>query len=212
MEAANQQLICFTIGHSNQSIDSFLQLLKIHKINCIIDIRSIPYSQNNPQFNKENLKSELRNNSIFYILMSDSLGAKYNNPELLFPDGKVDFRKVRQTENFKVGIKRIIEGIKKGYSIALMCSEKDPFNCHRFVLVSYQLSKEGVSVKHICGDGSIALNSELEKKILSEYVSNYLTATLLESAMTLEDALELGYAKRNIDIAFTKQAKEEASI
>ena len=46
----------YTVGHSNQSIDDFLYLIKETRINCILDIRSVPYSKHTPQFNKENIQ------------------------------------------------------------------------------------------------------------------------------------------------------------
>lgn len=162
-EENNIQLSCFTIGHSNQTIEDFVEKLKQHKINCVVDIRSSPQSKHNPQFNKMSLQEEMKKQSIMYIYMGDLLGGRYDNPQLLYPDGKVNYKKVRDLYSFKKGINRIINGIEKGYILTLMCSEKDPYNCHRFVLISYQLSKMSVTVKHILESSEIILNADLEK-------------------------------------------------
>jgi hypothetical protein len=64
--------------------------------------------------------------------MGNLLGARYDDKNLLFDNGKVNFKKVQETKNFQDGITRLEKGIEKGYNISLMCSEKEAFDCHRF--------------------------------------------------------------------------------
>lgn len=199
----NDTLFCFTIGHSNHATEQFVSILKKQGINCLVDIRSSPYSQHTPQFNRELLMGELKKENILYVYMGNTLGGRYTNPELLFPDGKVDYDKVKQTKNFIKGIEKVIEGIKKSYKIALMCSEKEPFDCHRFILVACELEKRGITVSHILGNGSTALNTELEKKLLSKYKVDYQQYRFFIETKTREQALEEARRKRNIDIAFS---------
>lgn len=196
-------LFCFTIGHSDHTTEQFVSLLKKQSLNCLVDIRSSPYSQHTPQFNRESLMGELKKENILYVYMGNTLGGRYTNPELLFPDGKVDYDKVKQTKNFIRGIEKVIEGIKKGYKIALMCSEKEPFDCHRFILVSCELERRGVTVKHILGNGNVILNTELEKKLLSKYKVDYQQHCFFIETKTRDQALEEARKKRNIDIAFS---------
>ncbi|MEW6171035.1 MAG: DUF488 domain-containing protein [Candidatus Omnitrophota bacterium] len=199
----SETLSCFTIGHSDHAIEPFVSTLKKQDINCLVDIRSSPYSQHTPQFNRESLIGELKKEKILYVYMGNTLGGRYTNPELLFPDGKVNYDKVKQTKNFVRGIEKVIEGIKKGYKIALMCSEKEPFDCHRFILVACELEKRGIIVKHILGNGNTILNSELEKKLLSKYKVDYQQHYFFVETKTREQALEEARRKRNIDIAFS---------
>lgn len=161
----NDTLSCFTIGHSDHTTEQFVSILKKQNINCLVDIRSSPYSQHTPQFNRELLMVEFKKENILYVYMGNTLGGRYTNPELLFPDGKVDYDKIKQTKNFIRGIEKVIEGIKKGYKIALMCSEKEPFDCHRFILVAHELERRGITVRHILGNGNTILNTELEEVI-----------------------------------------------
>lgn len=196
-------LSCFTIGHSDHAIEQFVSILKKQNINCLVDIRSSPYSQHTPQFNRESLMGGLKKENILYVYMGNTLGGRYTNPELLFPDGKVNYDKVKQTKNFIRGIEKAIEGIKKGYKIVLMCSEKEPFDCHRFILVACELEKRGIIVKHILGNGNTILNSELEKKLLSKYKMDYRQHYFFMETKTKEQALEEARRKRNIDIAFS---------
>lgn len=158
----------FTIGHSTDTIESFLEHLEHHQIDSIVDVRSIPYSHFVSQFNKEQLSVFLKKKKIIYIPMGDNLGARYEEKELLFEDGKVDFSKVVTTKKFQDGIDRVETGIKKGYKIALMCSEKNPIECHRFSLVSNYLHKNGYVVNHIVGK-DIFEHKLLENKLLDYY-------------------------------------------
>jgi len=204
MDLIKRKLVCYTIGHSTYESETFVRLLKLNSIQWLIDIRSVPYSKHNAQYNKENIKVFLENNGISYIFMGNLLGARYTNPELFFPDKEmVDFRKVREGVEFKHSIDVVIRGLKEGHKICLMCSEKNPFECHRFVLVSYALAKKGINVKHILGNEIIS-NEALEEQLLSKYKIEHGNPVLFESVKTKEAAIEEGYIKRNIDIGYVK--------
>lgn len=193
---------CHTIGHSVYPIDEFIALLKSNGINCIVDVRSSPYSRFASQYNREILNEELKKAGILYLFMGEALGARYEDSALLFEDGRVDFDRVRQTDTFKAGIGRVIDGLQKGYSISLMCSEKEPFDCHRFVLVSKALQEEGIEVRHITPD-AVILNSELEDRLFKKYkLSRH---DLFSSE---EDNVAEAYRRRNLDIAYNTKTKE----
>lgn len=205
MENTTNKLSCFTIGHSTHEIDSFINLLQLNGVEWLVDVRSIPYSQHNPQYNKENLKTDLGKSHISYVHMGNLLGARHSNPNLYFDDKEmVDFKKVRDSDGFKHGIDKIVNGVSKGFNICLMCSEKDPFDCHRFVLISYALEKKGVTVKHILENGDVITNQVLEERMLLKYKIEYGKATLFEMGKTREEAVEEGYEKRNHDIGYIK--------
>lgn len=198
----NTSMLCHTVGHSVYGIDEFIAILKQHDINCIVDVRSSPYSKFASQYNREILTDELKKAGIRYLFMGDALGARYEDKSLLFHDGKVDFEMVRATQEFQKGIERVVDGLKKGYSISLMCSEKEPFDCHRFVLVSKSLQDCGVEIKHITPHGLIE-NSELEEKLFKKYkLSRH---DLFSSE---EENVESAYRRRNMDIAYNAMTKE----
>lgn len=198
----NKSLFCHTIGHSVYPIKEFITLLKQNSINCIVDVRSSPYSKFASQYNRELLSDELKKASILYLFMGNSLGARYEDKTLLFPDGKVDFEKVRETQEFQKGIGRVVDGLNKGYSVSLMCSEKEPFDCHRFVLVSKALQDAGIEILHITPD-AVILNTELEDKLFKKYK---LSRNDLFSSE--EENLANAYQRRNIDIAYDAKTKE----
>ena len=129
----------FTIGHSSDSLEYFNNVLATNSVDTIADVRSVPYSRFVSQFNKDPLATFLKNNNIDYVPMGQHLGAIYEDKELLFEDGKVDFSKVIETKRFKEGITRIYNGIKKVHKIAMMCSEKNPLECHMFSLIYHFL-------------------------------------------------------------------------
>lgn len=197
----------FTVGHSIYEIDDFVKLLQNNNINTIVDVRSTPYSKFAPQYNKELLKQYLKQNAICYIYMGDTLGARYEDKNLLFDGGKVNFKKVQETKNFQDGIVRLERGIEKGYNISLMCSEKEAFDCHRFGLVSEFLSKISINVNHIYPD-KIVPHKELEQKLLKKYERKIPIVDLFNPNIKIEEQLNLAYELRNIDIAYNAITQE----
>src|SRR5260370_22847020 len=143
----------FKIGHSTHTLQHFFSLLKSHNITAFCDVRSKPYSRNNPQFNREDLKTALSNQGIVYVFLGRELGARSEDPTC-YDDGKVQYDRLARTDLFRDGLDRIQEGAKK-YRIALMCAEKDPLDCHRTILVARHLQALGFEVQHILADGGL---------------------------------------------------------
>lgn len=197
----------YTIGHSIYEIEDFVELLKQNQINTIVDVRSTPYSKFAPQYNRETLKKYLKQNSICYIFMGDLLGARYEDKTLLFDDGKVDFKKIQETKNFQDGVMRLQKGIEKGYSISLMCSEKEAFDCHRFGLISEFLSKKSIEINHIYPD-KVVLQQELEQKLLKKYEKQIPKIDLFNQNIDFQEQLKEAYKLRNKDIAYNALTQE----
>ncbi len=201
----------FTIGHSTHQIDFFLKRLKEHHIDCLIDVRSHPFSNIAPQFNKPLLYKTLQTNKISYAHMPDEFGARRTEKAFLNHDGKVDFEKVREGDAFKRGVERIKNGLSKGFNIALMCAEADPFICHRFSMISRGLTQSGLEVQHILKDGSIVTNDSLEEKLLEKFKSVLPTETLFTPARSREELISEAYRLQNSKIAFTSLHIDEIS-
>lgn len=193
----------FTIGHSTHDIGKFIELLNKYKVNCLIDVRSQPYSRIAPQFNKDRLNSDLKGHEILYAHFEKEFGARHTKPSLLDADNKVDFDKVRTSAEFKQGIRRLKKALDLGNTIALMCSEANPFDCHRFSMISYQLRKE-VEVSHILRDGNLKENGNLEKELLDKYNKKWDPLFVTE-----EQQIEKAYRLRGKDIAFSVEHDEE---
>ncbi len=123
----------------------------------------------NPHFNGSNLAGFLKSENIVYMHFAEEFGARHKDPALLDEEGKVDFEKVRKSYNFKMGVERLWKGVEKGFTIALMCSEGEPLDCHRFAMVTVALKKEGFDIYHILKDKTLQTNEELEQKLLKKY-------------------------------------------
>ena len=193
----------YTVGHSTHEAGYFLSLLAKQHIDCLIDVRSVPYSHIAPQFNKDALVESLKSYNIKYAHFKSEFGARQTSPLLLDENGVVDFQKVRETEEFKRGVRRLKNGVEQGYKIALMCSEANPFDCHRFSMISYQLIKEGLTVKHVLKDGRVISNSLLEADLLLKYQSQLHGGSLFDGMITKEEQLEIAYKLRNRDIGYS---------
>ena len=163
MSATNSQPV-FTIGHSNLEIGKFVALLKQHGIHAIADVRSSPYSQYNPQFNRELLQRALQEQGIAYVFLGDELGARRSEREC-YLEGRADYDVISRIPAFKRGIERVIQGAEKR-RVTLMCAEKDPIDCHRCILVSPQLRRQGLQVMHILSDGTVENHEQTEKRLL----------------------------------------------
>ena len=159
------QAMVFTIGHSNHSIEKFLTLLQGSEINMVVDVRTAPFSKMFPQFNQEALKNSLSDIAIGYLFLGDHIGGRSDDPED-FVDGQVVYNLLATKELFKTGINRLMKGAAE-YQIAVMCSEKEPLDCHRTLLVSETLAIEGVGVRHIHADGTIETHENALARLLT---------------------------------------------
>lgn len=158
------QQTVFTIGHSTHKQERFIKLLSQHGITALCDVRSKPFSRVNPQFNLDELKKVLPEHGIKYVFLGKELGARSDDPTC-YKDGKVQYGRLAASAIFKEGIARIQDGLEKGFSIALMCAEKEPLECHRTILVSRALAKAGLEVKHIHADGRLESHTDALKRL-----------------------------------------------
>lgn len=200
-------MVVYTVGHSNHPIEEFLKLLVKHNINCICDVRSMPYSRFTEQYNRENIKEYLSEHNIKYLFFGEEFGARREEKSLL-TDGMVDFEKVAKNEKFIKGIERIEKGLEKGYRIALMCTEKEPIECHRTILVSRNLFLKGMVILHILSDGTAVYHEKIEEELVEKYFPNRNQLSLFDMNET-KDYLKEAYKKANNDIGYRKEDDDE---
>lgn len=198
----------YTVGHSTHTLEYFLELLQAFSINCLVDVRSVPASSYNPQYNKDILANFLSSHNIVYMHFGKEFGARHTEPELLDEEGKVNFDKVRDTPSFLTGMQRIKQGVEKGYTIALMCSEAEPFDCHRFSMVSVALDREGYEVIHIMRDKCSKKNAQLENQLLKKYDKKIPKPDMFNPEVTLDAQLAVAYRLRNKEIAYSPFERE----
>jgi uncharacterized protein (DUF488 family) len=157
-------MMIFTIGHSTHSIGNFIDLLEMRGITAIADVRSAPYSRYQPQFNREALAKSLTDAKVEYVFVGDSIGGRSQNPND-FENNRVVYSRLKKSPHFENGVARVISGSEK-FKIALMCSEKEPLECHRMLLVGQTLHELGQQVTHIHADGSLESHSEAINRLL----------------------------------------------
>ncbi len=162
----------FTIGHSNYSMDRFLNMIDYYNINCIVDIRGTPYSKYNVQFNKEAFAKTLSDKGYIYIYMGKEFAVQRQDRSLYNEEGYADFEKVVLDKDFLKGIERLKVGCKKGYKIVLLGAMQDPINCHRSILLGRALIKAGFNLMHILDDYTLASQEDLEERLLEKYFDN----------------------------------------
>ena len=182
----SRRKVLYTIGHSSHPIGLFLNLLKDAAVSLVFDVRSIPYSRRNPQFNQKALAGRLADEGIAYIFSGKELGAKSPSPDC-YVNGKVSYELIAARPEFTQGLDRII-GKAVEARPALLCAEEDPLTCHRTMLICRHLRKQVDDILHIRGDGSIETNAVFERRLLR--VTGLAEADLFE---TETDSVERAY-------------------
>jgi uncharacterized protein (DUF488 family) len=140
-----------TIGHSTRTLDEFIRLLQAHAVSRVVDVRTVPRSRHNPQFNKTSLPGSLKKAGLEYVHLPelgglrharrDSINVGWRNASFR---GYADYM---QTPEFEQGLKELIQ-LANQDRIALMCAEAVPWRCHRS-LIADALLVRGVRTEDI---------------------------------------------------------------
>lgn len=136
----------YTIGHSNKSVAELVKKLKENSIDVLIDVRSVPYSKYNPQFNREALKGTLADASILYVYRGKNLGGKGGKEANTGWDKAID-ELIAKSVNRK---------------LCVMCSEADPNNCHRKSTIQPDFEAKGGTIVHIHWSPEKEKNGKME--------------------------------------------------
>jgi uncharacterized protein (DUF488 family) len=200
-----EKTMVLTIGHSTHAWEDFVALLRGANVTAIADVRSSPYSVHSPQFNRDRLREGLRLEGISYVFLGKELGGR-PNAHKFYHEGVADYESMARTPEFEKGLDRIIEAATT-YRIALMCSERDPLDCHRCLLVGRVLAERGVVVNHILEDGTVVSQAQIEDSllVLSGRSDEDLFATRLERVAA-------SYRERARKVAFTEPDINRNSI
>jgi uncharacterized protein (DUF488 family) len=142
-----------TVGHSTRDLESFIDLLKRQEVEKVVDIRTIPRSSHNPQFNRETLPDRLKAAKIGYIHLAGLGGLRHahrDSPNAGWRNSSFrGFADYMQTEEFEKNLKILID-LSRREQVVLMCAEALPWRCHRS-LVADALKIRGIAVEHIMG-------------------------------------------------------------
>jgi uncharacterized protein (DUF488 family) len=195
-----ETITIYTIGYGNRTIEEFLALLMCHGIQVVCDVRSGPYSSRFPEFSREPLSKILASNGIKYLFMGDVLGARPLDPDM-YVNGRASYDAMRKSSAFNNGIERLEIGSEK-YRVAIMCAEKDPFDCHRAILIGRRLEEDGIKVLHIDAVGQTETQSALEVRLL-KHTNNQ--TSLFDSSQPSE-VLAAAYAQRGFELSYDVDA------
>ncbi len=144
----------FTIGHSTRSVDELIELLRQAEIDLLVDVRSIPRSRTNPQFNADALPAPLKRAGIDYHPILALGGRRHHrrgdppSPNTFWQNAAFrNYADYAATPEFRAGLDEL-EGLRMKRRCAIMCSEAVWWRCHRRIIADYLLT-EHVPVAHI---------------------------------------------------------------
>lgn len=167
----------YSIGYATKPIETFIAQLQHYRVDVVADIRSVPYSKVFFDYHKENIYQYLKQHNIRYVYLGDEFGPRSKDDAHYNEKGQIQFDRLMQSSLFQQGLKRLQAGVNKGFTVALMCAEKDPVTCHRSQLVGYYLARHGLHTEnkqpqdtlnllHILHDGGIETQERLEVRIM----------------------------------------------
>lgn len=143
--------VIYTIGHSTRKLDEFIDILKAYGIQEVIDVRTVPRSRHNPQFNMETLPSALKEAGVDYVHVKGLGGlrrARANSPNMAWRNASFrGYADYMQTDDFKRSLREVVE-LASQKTMALMCAEAVPWRCHRY-LIADALVAQRIRVEHI---------------------------------------------------------------
>lgn len=135
-------------------MERFIALLREHRVDVLVDVRSQPYSRFAPQFNREVLGPAVEQAGLTYRYLGDSLGGRPADERAYRPNGQADYRKMAELPDYREGI-ALLERGSRFHRLAVMCSEGNPLACHRHQLLARTLVEDGCRVVHILPDGRL---------------------------------------------------------
>ena len=190
----------FTVGHSNWDFPELSKLLKKAQVELLVDVRSTPRSSRFPQFCQPGLDALLEAEGISYLFLGEELGGRPDDPDAYRSDGLVDYKARRKSYAFRAGIERLLKELETR-SVALMCAEEDPLECHRFLMICPEIVALGVQPLHLRKGTGPERQEVLENRLLiSNGFSSVASNTLFPEAR--EEAMEKAYALQAEKAAF----------
>jgi uncharacterized protein (DUF488 family) len=193
----------YSLGHSNLPIDAFLALLRHAEISAIADVRSSPHSSRSPWFGQKELKQSLRSVGIAYAFLGKELGGRPRDPAL-YRAGVADYSAMAATLPYLQGLERLLAGAER-HRVAMVCSEKDPLECHRCLLVGRSLSELGVDTCHVHHSGSQELQSQAIERLLREE-----RVPMEDMLWPWDDRVNEAFRRRNHRVAYSLNAQRNS--
>jgi uncharacterized protein (DUF488 family) len=138
----------YTVGHSNLEFQQLIAVLGDAHVELLADVRSRPHSSRFPQFSQPGFEKLLQEEGIGYLFLGEELGGRPDDPDMYRANGVADYRARRGSYAFRAGLERLLQELE-ARSVALMCAEEDPLECHRFLMICPELVRLGVTPVHL---------------------------------------------------------------
>ena len=161
-----EQVELWTIGHSNHEADDFLRLLASCGIDVLADVRSQPYARYASHFSQAPLRRLIEGAGLHYVFLGRELGGRPPEPEMYDSDDYVLYGKLANSQRFRDGLHRLTDSMTR-CRVAMMCSEDNPAECHRRLLIARALLQSDAPprVTHILGDGRLMDERQLSRDL-----------------------------------------------
>lgn len=157
----------FTVGHSSIPESRLIDLLKLHGVDAVVDVRSQPFSRHHPQYHRAALRDSLKLHGVRYAFMGDTLGGRPADSRHYDDSGYVDYASWARSADYRGGLIRLRKSLDR-YRVALLCSEEDPAQCHRHLLIARSLLDEGWAasdILHIRSKGNVVSEEALAHQL-----------------------------------------------
>src|SRR5712692_9847935 len=193
--------VLYTIGHSSLEIETLASLLRPHRVEAVADVRSRPFSARHPQFSQPGFEALLRELGIGYLFLGEELGGRPEDPAA-YAGGRVDYLLRRKSQAFRGGLERLVMELDQR-TLAMMCAEEDPLECHRFLMNCAELREWGIAARHIRKSGRVEEQEEAEDRLLVELGwSAVSSGALFFTPADRAAAFEGAYRKQASEFAF----------
>lgn len=193
-----------TIGYSGLNIAGFVDLLRDNAVDVVCDVRSTPFSRYKPDFSRGPLKKHLNAAGLKYLFMGEQLGARPKDRGC-YEAGQATYDRIAKTEPFKDGITRVRSGIEE-HTLALVCSERDPIECHRAILVCHRLGARRDDVIHIHTDGHLEEQLSLDERLVTLHA--LAPMPLLSDPGDWRNAVAEAYRRQSTAIGYREKSME----
>ena len=201
----------YSIGHSNIDRSAFIDRLVSNGITAIADVRSVPASSYAVQFNKDEISHYLRAAGVAYVHIP-GLGGKPMERGEMDGEGVANYVAIEGSPAFQESLTRVLAGAAK-FNLAMMCSEHDPTQCHRCLMVGRYLADNGIATQHFVRGSDMPIDQfQIENMIREEFVKSRPGKSLaLSTGPASQEMLEYAYDHFRRKYAFKdKTIQDEA--
>ena len=150
----------YSIGHSALTEIAFFTLLGRHSITTLVDTRSQASSRFASHFDSGLLGMSCEVAGVRYLAMGKELGGRPGSPDFYDASGRVIYAKLAVWPTFVLGLEQVMR-LNQSQRVALLCAEEDPHECHRRLLIGFELGRRGFDVLHIRADGRLETEADL---------------------------------------------------